>query len=193
MGEWRYSSSILELGTIWRWVVRFTRPSLYPGESALSSHWMGGWMGPRTDLHDVEMKKIFPLPRLKLRPLCRSSRNQSLYQLRGCYCNDDYDIRERKRRLGEVQWWFTMNEIATSIWDSHSSGYEDFCDITPCSPSKFKQGYLLLPSWLANFSTLKIRWPVHPKHRLPSIELRGSNAPEYRILQGNESSGSMKD
>jgi hypothetical protein len=30
MGEWRYSSTILDLGTRWRWVVSFTPWSLYP-------------------------------------------------------------------------------------------------------------------------------------------------------------------
>jgi hypothetical protein len=30
MGEWRYSSTILDLGTRWRWVVSFTPRPLYP-------------------------------------------------------------------------------------------------------------------------------------------------------------------
>jgi hypothetical protein len=30
MGEWKYSSSILDLGTRWRWVVSFTARPLYP-------------------------------------------------------------------------------------------------------------------------------------------------------------------
>jgi hypothetical protein len=30
MGEWRYSSIILDLGTRWRWVVSFTYRPLYP-------------------------------------------------------------------------------------------------------------------------------------------------------------------
>jgi hypothetical protein len=30
MGEWRYSSNILDLGTRWRCVVSFTPRSLYP-------------------------------------------------------------------------------------------------------------------------------------------------------------------
>jgi hypothetical protein len=29
MGEWRYSSSILDLGTKWRWMVRFMLRPLY--------------------------------------------------------------------------------------------------------------------------------------------------------------------
>jgi hypothetical protein len=32
MGEWRYSTTILDLGTRWRWTVSFTPLSLYPRE-----------------------------------------------------------------------------------------------------------------------------------------------------------------
>jgi hypothetical protein len=39
-------------------------------------------VGPRTALDDVEMRKISPLPGLKLRPLVRPARSQSLYRLR---------------------------------------------------------------------------------------------------------------
>jgi hypothetical protein len=31
MGEWRYSSTILDLGTRWRWVVSFKPQPLWPG------------------------------------------------------------------------------------------------------------------------------------------------------------------
>jgi hypothetical protein len=30
---------------------------LYPKERAFGTHWIGGWMGPRTDLDAVEKKK----------------------------------------------------------------------------------------------------------------------------------------
>jgi hypothetical protein len=35
MGEWRYSSTILALGSKWRWVVSFTSLPLYPQENSL--------------------------------------------------------------------------------------------------------------------------------------------------------------
>jgi hypothetical protein len=38
-------------------------------------------VGPRTGLDDVEKRKFLPLPGLKLRPLCRPSRSQSLSRL----------------------------------------------------------------------------------------------------------------
>jgi hypothetical protein len=50
MGEWRYSSTFLNLGTRWRWVVSFTPQLLYPGERAPGTHWIGGWVGPRAGL-----------------------------------------------------------------------------------------------------------------------------------------------
>jgi hypothetical protein len=82
MRKWRYRSTILDLGTSWRWVascpVRFT-----PGETLPGTHPTGGWVGPRTGLDDVEKRKFLPLPGLELRPLCRSARNKSLYRM--CY------------------------------------------------------------------------------------------------------------
>jgi hypothetical protein len=31
---------------------------LPPGETALSNHWIGGWVGPRADLDFMEKRKI---------------------------------------------------------------------------------------------------------------------------------------
>jgi hypothetical protein len=53
---------ILDLGTIWRWVMSFTSQPLYP-----DTHWTGGWVGPRTGLDDVEKRKFLILPGLELR------------------------------------------------------------------------------------------------------------------------------
>jgi hypothetical protein len=54
MGEWRYSSTILDLGTRWRRVVRVTPRLLFLREVAPGAHWVGGWMGPRAGLNAVE-------------------------------------------------------------------------------------------------------------------------------------------
>jgi hypothetical protein len=62
---------ILDLGTNWKWVVSFTLRPLYPR--------IGGWVGPRTGLDDVEKRKISPLP--ELRPRGRPAGSQSLYRL----------------------------------------------------------------------------------------------------------------
>jgi hypothetical protein len=72
----------LDLGTSWRWVVSFTPLSLYPREGAPCTYWIGGWMGPRAGLDDLEKRKFLTLPGLELRPLDRPARSQSLYRLR---------------------------------------------------------------------------------------------------------------
>jgi hypothetical protein len=61
MGEWRYSSTILDLGTRWKGVVSFMPLPLYPREKAAGTHWMGGWEGPRDGLDVVDKRKILPL------------------------------------------------------------------------------------------------------------------------------------
>jgi hypothetical protein len=62
-GEW----SALRFG-------RFT-----PGEGAPDTHWIGGWVGPRAGLDDVEKRKFFALPGLEHRPFDRPACSQSLY------------------------------------------------------------------------------------------------------------------
>jgi hypothetical protein len=60
-----------------------TRPCRFtPGEGAPGSYWIGGWVGPRAGLDDVEKRKLLILPGLELRPLGRPARSQSLYLLR---------------------------------------------------------------------------------------------------------------
>jgi hypothetical protein len=63
MGEWRYSSTIFDLGT--RWLAscpgRFTS-----GEIAPRTHWIEGWVGPRAGLDAVEKRKILPCRELNL-------------------------------------------------------------------------------------------------------------------------------
>jgi hypothetical protein len=54
--------------------VRFT-----PGERAPGTHWIGGWVGPRAGLDDVEKRKFLTVPGLELRPLSRLAHRQSLY------------------------------------------------------------------------------------------------------------------
>jgi hypothetical protein len=57
----------------------YDQDALTTGEKATGTNWMGGWVGPRNVLDDVESRKILPRPGLELRPLGRS---QSLYRLR---------------------------------------------------------------------------------------------------------------
>jgi hypothetical protein len=58
-----------------------------PGHSAIregapSTHWTGGWVGPRTSLIDMEKRKILPLPGLKLWPLSHPACSHLQYGLR---------------------------------------------------------------------------------------------------------------
>jgi hypothetical protein len=57
-------------------------PASPPAERAPGNHWVGGWVGPRTGLDDVEKRKFLTLPGLDLRTLGRPARSQSLYRLR---------------------------------------------------------------------------------------------------------------
>jgi hypothetical protein len=73
MREWRYSSTILDLGS--RSVShpdRFTPGKIAPLSSSIC--WIGGWVGPRSSLDAVEKRKIFPLPGFE----SRSSSPQSV-------------------------------------------------------------------------------------------------------------------
>jgi hypothetical protein len=57
---------ILDFGTSWRLVIGFMLQPLYPRESARGAHWIGGWVGPRTGLDNVEKRKILTVLGLKL-------------------------------------------------------------------------------------------------------------------------------
>jgi hypothetical protein len=48
---------------------------LNPGEKATGIHWVGGWVGSRADLDDVEKRKILLLTVLELQTLGRPARN----------------------------------------------------------------------------------------------------------------------
>jgi hypothetical protein len=55
--------------------------ALPPGEITHGTHSIGGEVGPRASLDDVE-KRFWTLPQLELRPLGRPARSQSPYRLR---------------------------------------------------------------------------------------------------------------
>jgi hypothetical protein len=59
---------VLHLGTSGgEWLT--SRPSrITPRERAPGTHWIGGWMGPRTDLDDVKKRQFLTLPGLDFRP-----------------------------------------------------------------------------------------------------------------------------
>jgi hypothetical protein len=53
-----------------------------PGEIAPDTLWIGGWVGPRAGLEDVDKRKFLTLSGLGLRPLDHPARIQTLYRLR---------------------------------------------------------------------------------------------------------------
>jgi hypothetical protein len=53
-----------------------------PREIGPGTPWIGGWVGPRASLDDVEKRKFLIASGLELRLLARSARSQSLYRLR---------------------------------------------------------------------------------------------------------------
>jgi hypothetical protein len=56
-GEWRYNSTIFDLGTRWRGAVSFTHLPLYPRGN---THWIYDWVGPREPLDSVEYRTSCP-------------------------------------------------------------------------------------------------------------------------------------
>jgi hypothetical protein len=61
MGEWVYRSTEVS-GQL------HAPAALLPGKQP-STHWIGGWLGPRASLDDLEKRKFFTLPALELQPL----------------------------------------------------------------------------------------------------------------------------
>jgi hypothetical protein len=51
------------------------------GHFTPGTHRIGGLVGPRASLGDMEKRKFLPSPGLELRPLGRSARSQALYRL----------------------------------------------------------------------------------------------------------------
>jgi hypothetical protein len=71
-GEWRYSSTILNLNNIWKFVVNFRHQPLYPrgkNPRRLLYRRLGGPQSPST--HYGEKKNPLPLPRIEPRFLVR--------------------------------------------------------------------------------------------------------------------------
>jgi hypothetical protein len=83
MGEWRYSSTILNLGDRWgeRSASRLGR--FISEERTTGTNFIGGWVGPRTGLEAVEKTEILSLtgiePRLSIPSLYRLSNPNTMY------------------------------------------------------------------------------------------------------------------
>jgi hypothetical protein len=55
--------------------------ALPPGKEPTDTHWIGGWVGPRASLDDVEKRKFLILPGLELRPVACSHTLSRLFLL----------------------------------------------------------------------------------------------------------------
>jgi hypothetical protein len=72
MEEWRYSSTILDLGTRLICVVSITPQPIYPGKRAPGTYCIGGRVGTREVLDAVEKRKVsFPSRESKPGPPAR--------------------------------------------------------------------------------------------------------------------------
>jgi hypothetical protein len=111
MEEERYSSTILDLCSGWREVVSFTLRPLYPGESAPDTHWIGGWVGPRTSLNTGE-KRIISAPAGNRTPTV-----QSLYRLSYPGSNNNNNNNNNNN---------SNSILICRIWGSYSGGYQDY-------------------------------------------------------------------
>jgi hypothetical protein len=56
--EWIYQF-ILHLHTSWRWIISLPPLAALPPKK--ETHWIGGWMRPRTGLDDVERRENLPV------------------------------------------------------------------------------------------------------------------------------------
>jgi hypothetical protein len=67
LGEWRYSSTHSLTSTLYGGEWSASRPCRFtPRERVPGTHWIGGWVGPRTVLEAVKRK--IPSPRRQLNP-----------------------------------------------------------------------------------------------------------------------------
>jgi hypothetical protein len=85
------------------------------------THWVEGWVGPRTGLDAVEKRTISPLPWLELRPLGRPALSKSLYRL-------DYRGFLSASGLNQIHWVFLRERSDVKSRTMHNS-IERFCCI----------------------------------------------------------------
>jgi hypothetical protein len=73
MWKWRYSFIYLQLGTGWWSASRLCHFTL--GETDPSTHWIGGWVGPRAGLDAVKNREILLPPQAKISQTYKTSNN----------------------------------------------------------------------------------------------------------------------
>jgi hypothetical protein len=82
MGEWLYRSTFFLTSALVGGKWSASRPGRFtPGERVPGTRWIGGRVGSRAGLDDMEKGKFLTLTGLELRSFGRPARSQSLYRL----------------------------------------------------------------------------------------------------------------
>jgi hypothetical protein len=134
-GEWRYSSTILDLSTRWRWVVSFMPWPLYPREIAPGTYRIGGWVGSRIKRKICcpcqEWNSCCPACSLSLYWLsypgsydCNFRRNKRIHCLFGKH--------EHQRKATVASYWFTGNHSILLCFVIYFQ--ETVCNLSRVSP-----------------------------------------------------------
>jgi hypothetical protein len=130
MAEWMYRSTFFLKSALigGEWSAsrsgRFT-----PEEKAAGTHWIGGWLDPRTGMEDMEKRKFLPLPRPELQTRGRPVCSQSLYWLsypgfQDCSCSRQKVV-EGSRKHGIV---YVRFKVFTAVPMKNAV----FWDVAPC-------------------------------------------------------------
>jgi hypothetical protein len=122
------------------------------GERTPATHWMGGLVGPRAGLNDIERRKILLLQILELRPFGRPARRQSLYRLR--YLNSFLGstiiwMRIQKDKL-KIKLWTIFTAKLNIKWN-WTVGWAKICE---------SEWSCVVWLWL-NVKSFDMSWPEH--------------------------------
>jgi hypothetical protein len=191
MGEWRYSSTILDLCTRWGWVVSFTPGPLYPGgKFPVSVGQEAGWASELVwTQRQIRLPFSRSVSKLKKQRLCFLGYYAYLLDL--MYDIEDWGstlLRNISKHVDDVGCTGHGR-----IWGSHSGGYEEYYLLgykAIESQSTFRRNisppssaFHLLSCWfLAELILRPWRWRryVPPKRRLTWTTRRYN--PEDRTL-----------
>jgi hypothetical protein len=116
MGEWRYSSTILDLGIRWRWVVSFTLRPLYPGEKSppyIPIGWEAWVPEPVWTLWRREISCLTRNRTPAVQPIARLYTDWSI----PTPIPHTWESKTKQRRLRSV-WEQTLNVMVTLCWES---------------------------------------------------------------------------
>jgi hypothetical protein len=118
MGERRYSSTILDFGTRWRWVVSFTPLPLYTRGKSLRYPLDGRLGGPQSQSGRCrEEKNLFPLLGIEppaVHPVSRRYTEWAIPAVSGINTEDSLTLKLLKKKILSAWDWSyipTVNEL----------------------------------------------------------------------------------